>query len=148
MATYSEKDIICTNRIIPKFIPDNLKWYERDGLDTWYLKGKCDDFLSDTDSYFQNLKVINCDMIPNKLTNSETKKYETVDFKNLESFSNQNQEEITNSLFTNINNGKYHITRDDIKKQFEYDKVRNKKLAVGRGRFLKQRKDTMYAKYW
>lgn len=52
MATYSKKDIICTNRIITKFIPDNLKWYERDGLDTWYLKGKCDNFLSDTDSYF------------------------------------------------------------------------------------------------
>lgn len=87
-------------------------------------------------------------MIRNKLTDSEIKKYETVDLKNLEPFSNQNQEEIKNSLFTNINNGKYHITRDDVKKQFEYDKVRSKEFAVGRGRFLKQCKDTMYAKYW
>lgn len=87
-------------------------------------------------------------MIRNKLTDSEIKKYETIDLKNLEPFSNQNQEEIKNSLFTNINNGKYHITRDDVKKQFEYDKVRNKEFAVGRGRFLKQCKDTMYAKYW
>ena len=25
----------------PKFIPDNLEWYERDGLETWYLRNKC-----------------------------------------------------------------------------------------------------------
>ena len=44
MATSSRKDTICTNKIIPTFVPDNLKWYETDGLYTWYLKGKYDDF--------------------------------------------------------------------------------------------------------
>ena len=24
-----------------KYIPDDLKWYEKDGLDTWYLQKKC-----------------------------------------------------------------------------------------------------------
>ena len=31
---------ILTNKIIPKFIPDNLKPFERDAIDTWYLKSK------------------------------------------------------------------------------------------------------------
>ena len=39
----------CTHTVIPKYIPKNLKWYERDGLETWYLEGKCNDFLEDTD---------------------------------------------------------------------------------------------------
>ena len=32
------------NCLIPKYIPGDLKWYERDGLDTWYLKNKCDEY--------------------------------------------------------------------------------------------------------
>ena len=148
MATSSKKDIVCTNCIIPKFVPDNLKWYKKDGLDTWYLKGKCDDFLRNSDSYFQNLKVINFDMIRNELPDSNIKKYKTVDFEEIESFSDENKVEIKNSLFRHINNGNFHIKCEDVKKQFENDNVRNKKLAVGRGRFLKQCKDTVYAKYW
>ena len=27
---------------IPKFIPKNLKWYEKDGLETWYRQNKCE----------------------------------------------------------------------------------------------------------
>ena len=29
------------NKFIPKCVPNDLKWYERDGLDTWYLQNKC-----------------------------------------------------------------------------------------------------------
>ena len=34
-----------TNTLIPKYIPKNLKWHEKDGLDTWYLEGKCNVFF-------------------------------------------------------------------------------------------------------
>ena len=44
------------NTFAPKFIPDNLKWYERDGLETWYQRNKCSEFLEDTDSHFKNMK--------------------------------------------------------------------------------------------
>ena len=37
------------NEFIPKYISSDLKWYERDGLDTWYLEEKCKGFLEDTD---------------------------------------------------------------------------------------------------
>ena len=40
------------NKFIPKYVPNNLKWCERDGLDTWYLQNKCNVFLIDTDEHF------------------------------------------------------------------------------------------------
>ena len=40
------------NNFIPKYVPGNLKWYEKDGLDTWYLRNKCEDVLKNTDLHF------------------------------------------------------------------------------------------------
>ena len=36
-----------------------------DGLETWYKKNKCDEFLSNTDLHFEKMKVVNTDMIRN-----------------------------------------------------------------------------------
>ena len=58
MAT-SSANTIYTNTYIPEYVSDNLKWYERDGLDTWYKKNKCDKFLEDTDRYFHTTQIIN-----------------------------------------------------------------------------------------
>ena len=41
------------NKYIPKYVPNDLKWYEKDGLDTWYLQNKHTDFLMDTDEHFK-----------------------------------------------------------------------------------------------
>ena len=40
------------NNFIPKYVPGNLKWYEKDGLDTRYLRNKCEDVLKNTDLHF------------------------------------------------------------------------------------------------
>ena len=40
------------NNFIPKYVSGNLKWYEKDGLDTWYLRNKCEDVLKNTDLHF------------------------------------------------------------------------------------------------
>ena len=45
-------DLRYGNTYIPSYVPNNLKWFERDGLETWYKKNKCDDFLSNTDLHF------------------------------------------------------------------------------------------------
>ena len=47
------------NRFIPKYIPNNLSWYEKDGLYTWYLRNKYIDFLRDTDENFQAMEIVN-----------------------------------------------------------------------------------------
>ena len=41
------------NVFIPKYVPNNSKWYKRDGLDTWYLQNKCIEFLEDTDLHLK-----------------------------------------------------------------------------------------------
>ena len=64
---------------VPKFIPSNLKWYEHDGLDTWYPYNKCNEFLEDTDSHFKNRKIVNFDIINNDETKQTLKQYNTID---------------------------------------------------------------------
>ena len=58
-------DIRYDNKYIPSYVPDNLKCFERDGLETWYKKNKCDDFLTNTDLYLKKMKIVNFDMIRN-----------------------------------------------------------------------------------
>lgn len=45
------------------FVPQDLKWYEKDKLMTWYDQGKCKDFLQDLDSHFENSNIINLHII-------------------------------------------------------------------------------------
>ena len=61
MAT-SSVNTIYTNTYIPEHVSDNLKWYESDGLVTWYKKNNCDEFLEDTDCYFHTTQIINFDI--------------------------------------------------------------------------------------
>ena len=59
MGNSSSKDDLkqeVDNKFIPKYIPNDLKWYEKDGLDTWYLKNKCGEFINNTDIYFTNFE--------------------------------------------------------------------------------------------
>ena len=36
---------IFSNTLIPKYVASDLKWNQRDGLDTWYLQGKSNDII-------------------------------------------------------------------------------------------------------
>ena len=56
-----------TNNFIPKYIPGNLKWYGKDGLETQYLQNKCEEFLNNTDLHFPKTKIVNFDMINNEV---------------------------------------------------------------------------------
>ena len=35
------------NTYVPTFVPQDVKWYERDGLMNWYDQRKCRDFLDE-----------------------------------------------------------------------------------------------------
>ena len=56
----SKNDLVweVDNKFIPKFIPNDLKWYEKDSLDTWYQQNKCNEFINNTDTYFKNFKKL------------------------------------------------------------------------------------------
>ena len=51
------------NKYVPDFVPDDLKWYKRDGLLTWCDQIKCKRFLEDPDRHFNNTKIVNFDII-------------------------------------------------------------------------------------
>ena len=51
------------NKFVPEFVPENLPWYKRDSLLTWYDQGKWRDFLEDTDEHFKATKIVNSDII-------------------------------------------------------------------------------------
>ena len=74
-------DLTCEadNNFIPKYIPGDLRWYEKDGLDTSYLRNKCEVFLKNIDLHFAKRKVVNFDMIKNEVGKETKKQYQTID---------------------------------------------------------------------
>ena len=145
MATSSSK--IYTNAYIPEYVADNLKWYERDGLDTWYKKNKCNEFLEDTDQYFNTAQIVNFDIIRNhkSIKKNKLEQYQTVNHEKIKMCPSTEQVRITSSIFRNIDRPDLHVNPELVKSHF---KNTLPKKSVGRGRFLKICRDTMYAKYW
>ena len=103
MAT-SSANTIYTNTYIPEYVSDNLKSYERDGLDTWYKKNKCVEFLKDTDRYFHTTQIINFDIIRNQktITKNKLEQYQTVSYDTIKKHSSVEQARITSFIFRNI----------------------------------------------
>ena len=130
------------NTFIPKYMPNNLKWYERDGLETWYRQSKCNEFLSNMDEHFQKRKIVNFDIIKNEAKQDKLKQYQTIDHDEIKQYQPHLQEQICFSIF-HTNRKDMHIQKETIKENFG-----NKKVSVGRGRFLKKIKGDIYAQCW
>ena len=93
-----------TNTNVPKFIPNKLSWYERNGLMTWYDKIKCENFLRDTDQHFQQAKIINFGIIHRECCGEEVpknllKRYQTVNDKSVSDYPTPKQIQILSSAF-------------------------------------------------
>ena len=52
-----------TSNYIPEYVPNNLKWYERDGLMTYIDQLKYNSFVRNTDEHFEKTQAINFDII-------------------------------------------------------------------------------------
>ena len=61
------------NTFVLPFVLNDLKWFERDGLETWYRRNKCEEFLQDTDSHFKSRKNVNFHMIKNEASDTKIK---------------------------------------------------------------------------
>ena len=81
MAKVSKMAWQVDNTFVSPYVPESLKWFERDGLETWYRQKKCREFLEDTDSHFQQRQIINFDMIRNseRLDKKRIKQYHQID---------------------------------------------------------------------
>ena len=99
------------NKFIPKYVPDDLKWNERDGLDTWYLQSKCADFINNTDEHFKQMKITNFDMIRNDVSKDKIKQYQTLDYQEIMHYPPQLRDQICSSIFRNANRKDMHIKK-------------------------------------
>ena len=133
------------NTFIPPFVSNELKWYERDGLETWYRQNKCQEFLENTDKYFEQRKIVNFDLIRNgeRLDKEIIRQYQTVDYNRIKTYPPKYHQQITSSIFRNVNHNDLHVNNQTIKEHFS-----NKKTSIGRGKFLKKCRDDMYAACW
>ena len=50
-------------KYVPGFVPNDVKWYEKDGLLTWYDQMKYERFLQDVNNHFANIKIVNFEII-------------------------------------------------------------------------------------
>ena len=132
------------NTFVPKFIPSNLKWHEHDGLDMWYLCNKCNGFLEDTDSNFENSKIVNFDIINNGETKQSLKQYNTIDHDEIKKYPVKEQEQIMSSIFRNANRKDMLIQKETIDTHFNRTFVPRK----GRGKFIKKLWGDMCAFCW
>ena len=135
------------NKFIPKYVPNNLKWYERDDLDTWYLQNKCNDVLMDTDEHFKETNIVNFDIIKNKkLQEEKLKQYQTIDHDGIMKYPAQLPEQICSSIFRNSKRKDMHVLKETVNEHFNKNKIVN--AGVGPGRFLKKVRDDMYRDSW
>ena len=103
------------NKLIPKFVPNDLKWCERDGLDTWYLQNKCNEFINNTDTYFKRMKITNFDLIKNDVPKEKLKQYQTLDHDEIKQYLLRLREQICSLIFRNANRKDMHIKKKQLR---------------------------------
>ena len=105
------------NVFVPPFVSNELKWYERDGLDTWYKQNKCQEFLQNTNKHFEQRKIVNFNMTENgeQLDKKIIRQYQTVDYNTIKTYTSEYQQQITSSIFRNINRNDLNVNNRTIK---------------------------------
>ena len=131
------------NKLFPKFVPNDLKWYERDDLNTWYLQNKCNEFINNTETYFKRMKITNFDFIKNDVPKEKLKQYQTLDHDEIKQYLLWLREQICSLIFRNANRKDMHIKKETIKEHFA-----NKRVSTECGRFIKKIRDNLYAESW
>ena len=109
------------NEFVPLYVPPNVKYFERDGLETWYRQNKCQDFLENTEKYFAQRKIMNFHMINEKLDKKTIQQYQIVNNKKIERDPIEYHEQIRSSIFCNIQRDELHVEMSTVKNKF-YDR--------------------------
>ena len=128
------------NHFVPTYVPKDLPWHQRNGLMTWYDQVKCEEFLENTDKHFQNMEIINFDLISTngKVPDEKLKQYQTIDYHEIMSYPPDLKEETMSSIFRAKREGMY------VKKEAVMEHFKNPIEAVGRGRFIKKIRNEHY----
>ena len=87
------------NKYVPRFAQHSeLPWYERDGLLSYMVALKCEEFLKDTGSYFKTSQVVNFDIIHHECRGvplqGSYKEYQTVNKKDMDMYSSNSKKRL------------------------------------------------------
>ena len=74
---------------------------------------------------------------------NQIRQYQTIDHDEIKKYPKHLQQQITSSIFHNIERKDLYVNGQTIPEHF-----RNKETSAGRDKFLKICKDTLYEKYW
>ena len=89
------------------------------------------------------MKAVNFGMIKNNVSEQSKKQYQQIDHHEIMCYPPKEREEIFSSIFRNIKrDGMY------VKKEMADELFKNKKPTIGRERFIKRIKDSVYAENW
>ena len=83
-------------------------------------------------------------MINEKLDKKIIQQYQAVDNKKIEQYPIEYCDQIRSSIFRNIQRNDLHVNISTVRKCFMTDKQK----SIGRGKFLKKCKDSMYVSCW
>ena len=103
------------NEFIPSYVPPIVKYFERDGLETWYRQNKCQEFLQSTNKHFKQRKIVNFHMIKEKLDKKVIQQYQTVDNNKIEQYPIEYRNQIRCSIFCNIHRNDLHVEMSTVK---------------------------------
>ena len=67
-------NVVGRDSYIPPYVKENLKWYEKEGLITYFDQLKYKEFRENRDKYINETKIVNFDIIHNLCRGDELKK--------------------------------------------------------------------------
>ena len=89
------------------------------------------------------MKIVNFDLIKNNFSEEHKKQYQQIDHHEIMGYQPKLREEICLSILRNVKRDGMYVKKKTIDEHF-----RNKKTGVGRGRFIKKVRDSVYAEAW
>ena len=122
------------NKFIPKYIPNDLKWYKKDGLETWYLKNKCNGFLMNPNQHFEKMNIVNFDIIKNNVSEEKMKQSNSIDHQEIMRYPPEMREEIFSSIFRDGDRKDMHVKKETLHEHFK--NTSKTSSGIGRGKFI------------
>ena len=113
---------MAVNNYIPKYIPDDLPWYERNGLMTRLDKIKCDEFLEDPGKHLRGNLNLNFDMIytsirGEKIPEADLKNYHIVKYELVSKYPQKDKNNFRGAAFRNDRKDLY-FDKEVVKSHF------------------------------
>lgn len=69
-------DKIFVYKYVPEYVPQGLKWYERNGLMVYIDQLNCQRFSEDPDGYLKKSDVVNFDIINSQIRGTARQNYD------------------------------------------------------------------------